>query len=268
MGFPIKVCPETSTYFPSLAQPQSKILSATPSAQGSRYFVIEGQFLLPFQMSSDGRMEGRICPFTVMHDWPSISHGQLKCVGCLGTVYPFSVWWCLELFLAADAFLFNKYLHWSMWVNLSFDMPPYNSPAKSLACELFHPAAARFAWRTFLATIVGGACFHWLFSVADAEDTGFWKDVSVNHIFVVMFLESKPEHMFFLQNTDVSVCNPCLDNGDSDGTWSCRMFSGSRSRFTAHNWDIPNPTSVFGWSISHSSCKENIKIVLNETNKT
>ena len=54
MGFPIKVCPETSAYFPSLARPQSKILSATPSAQGSRYFVIEGQFLLQFHMSLDG----------------------------------------------------------------------------------------------------------------------------------------------------------------------------------------------------------------------
>lgn len=43
------------------------------------------------------------------------------------------------------------------------------------------------------------------------------------------------------------------------------MFSGSFVRFTAYIWNIPNPTSVFGRSISHSSCKQNIKIVLNKT---
>ena len=32
-----------------------------------------------------------------------------------------------------------------------------------LSCELFHPAAARFAWRTFLATIVGGGSVLWPF---------------------------------------------------------------------------------------------------------
>lgn len=106
-------------------------------------------------------------------------------------VYPFYVWWCLELFLAADAFFFNKYLYWSMWVKLSFDMPPQNSLAQSpfrVNCSILLLGLREgHSWPQLLEV---GVSFD-LFSVADAEDTGLWKDVGVNRMFVAIFFGIK-----------------------------------------------------------------------------
>lgn len=103
MGFPIKVCPGTSTYCSSLARPQSKILSATPSAQGSRYFVIEGQFLVQFHMSLDGGTNMSLYCHALFAIYFS---GSIEVCQVFGIPIL-----CLVLFgvaLAADAFLFNN----------------------------------------------------------------------------------------------------------------------------------------------------------------
>ena len=256
MDFRIKVCPETSAYFPSLARPQSKILSATPSAQGSRYFVIEGQFLLQFHMSLDGGTNMSL----YCHAWFAIYFsGSIEVWRCL--VYNISIL-CLVMFgvvLAAHAFLFNKYLNWSMWVQaiIWYANSEFTStiPFRVSYSILLLGLREGHSWPQLLEVRVSID----LVRVADAENTGLWKDVSVNHVFVAIFFGIKNwAQCFFFPKYWHSSMQSIFDSGDSDGTWSCCMFSGSFVRFTAYIWFTPNPTSVFGRSISHSSCKQNI----------
>ncbi len=169
--------------------------------------------------------------FTLLRDWrpvsgsvshvigwrkecvPSLScmigHLFLRINWCVCQVSCISIL-CLVMFgLVSIADVFLPVFSYICWIWVQVTIWYANSESTStipfrVSCSKLLPV--RFAWRAFLATIVGGVSFLWLISVADAEDTGFLKDVSVNNVFVAIFLESKTGHTFcFSKNTHISM---------------------------------------------------------------
>ena len=107
--FPNEGLSKTSTYSPTLAPAQIEILLVTPtSARGSRYFVIEGQFLGQFHMSSDGK---NVSLYTLYcHAWLAIYFsGSID----VCQVFGISIL-CLVMFgfvSIADVFLVSFFIH-------------------------------------------------------------------------------------------------------------------------------------------------------------
>ena len=135
---------------------------------------------------------------TVMHDWHwlaiyfsgSIDVCQVFGISILCLVMFGVVFSCGCIFVQQVFVLINVSASYHLICHLRIHQ------RNPLSCEMFHPAA-RFAWGTFLATIVGGASFIWRISASDAEDTGLWKDVSVDRMFVAIFFGIKNWALYF-----------------------------------------------------------------------
>ena len=137
------------------------LFTYTPLAQGSRYFVIEGLFLVEFLMSSE--VGGTNVPL-VLHDWHWLAiyfSGSIDvckvfgisilCLVMFGVVFSCGCIFFQQVFVLINV---SQAIIWYATSEFTSTIP--------FSCELFHPAA-RFAWRTFLATIVGGGSFLWPF---------------------------------------------------------------------------------------------------------
>ena len=81
-----------------------------------------------FSFRCHWKLEGPICPFPVMHDWPFISYGLLTRVRCLGFIHFMfgDVWSCFT----GGCNFFSKYLFFNQF-ECKFDRPTQNPPAQS-----------------------------------------------------------------------------------------------------------------------------------------
>ena len=133
--------------------------------------------------------EGRIC-----HAWFAIYFsGSIEVCKVSGISIL-----CLVMFgvvLAADAFFFSKYLFWSIWVQVGYANSESSKIPFRVSCSKLLLLGLRegHSWPQLLEVRVSID----LVRVADAEDTGLWKDGSVSHVFIAIVLESKTGHMFF-----------------------------------------------------------------------